>query len=284
MANDCFKVSYNGSVTGNTTKLGEIKLLVDGASPNKYGFKFTEDVDYSINGVAQTAASEFQIACDGTDKNVNIFDKYKIQRLYSAGDGAYVTMNIDDLAYSMSLDFLSAGESDGVTGNLGSLKDKTSLFNLVLGYSAGVKGDLSDLSALTALKTIQLALCDISGSLNSLSPLVSADKLELLNIGSSKVTGSLNSLNGITKFTNITLGSPSIQGSVDALLEAMYNGGRQSTYVNIRVKNTACTFLNTPVSHDLLYAAFSASGITVKTAAAGDTIATYDGTSWSAPN
>lgn len=108
--------------------------------------------------------------------------------------------------------------------------------------------------------------------------------VESLEFWTTDLSGNINTLGNKTNLNTIMFyDCPKIVGTIEEMLEGFLSNGKVSGTIKVVLQQTSAT-LNNSVPVNDLFAIFGANGVTVKkNSSSGETVATYDGVSWSYP-
>jgi hypothetical protein len=225
-----------------------------------------------VKDAYKLARSSMSTAVEGDFSFLNYRDCVRIQFRVTQNATGVIDTKFENCTHFNIL--VNSGNNNKMAFDLGIFSNSTTIQYLT-GRNGIAHGSLSSLANCTNLVSITLQSSYVTGSISALSALTSLTNIELYK---NDIEGDISALNNILGLTQCVMGQSNIEGSVDALLETWWRAGKRNN-CTIGFQISQCTFLGNAITVDYI-AKFSNNGIVVRNVADTQTIATYDGSTW----
>ena len=176
------------------------------------------------------------------------YDLYAMSLGYEVSDVGAFQLVGGSMKYTSFGEFSSFAccNADGSGFSLDQLKlDDTNVLRLSSGNGHYVTGNLSALEG-GPIRVLSIAGSKIEGDLSSLATMTSLE--ELYATDANKLTGNLSSVTSET-LNLLLMGYTGVEGTVESMLDAIYDSGngRTSGSIRVNITGTAATYQGSPM-------------------------------------
>ena len=290
MSTNCFLTKYKAVVQKDNLKvLGRFYLNSATGNNRIGGYNFASTWHIDGNGYFSDSTYTQNLGKVKEAAAIEFIYYVATEPLILWCDDNYQIYGINDNQYKLSVDFRQFNgrnltqvycyESIYPIVKEGFFKDAVSTFRIT-------KGDV-DIKAFSGSTAITAIFCgyDELNLRGDISSIIGNTGLTKIICFSSGLNGDIADLGGLVSLTAAVFHSGSkhanIHGTVESFVEAQWSNNRRSGTVELDVIDTGCTLNEVPVTRGLSVT-FSASNVVVKNGS-NETMATYDGSTWTYP-